>query len=200
MKGIFLDASTTVENYMTTNDIVTTRVNGYLKDFKQKGRERYMNDASVKVTMEIPLDGIGGIYDAILGSTLEESSSVTEFKGKKSKKEIVFTGLIIDCKGLAIKPALSPKIYDEDGREVYGSAYVTKEWVVKYGIVGYSKSVKDAAKLDRVGDKPGQIKAVKASGDNKTDIVISEEDAKDIRSAVKNLKFLSQCRVVFVID
>ena len=82
---------------------------------------------------------------------------------------------------------------------MYGSAYVSREWAIKYGIVGYSKDVKAAAKLDRVGKTPGQIKALKALGDNATDIVISDADAADVRSAAQNLKFLSECRVVFLV-
>ena len=57
-----------------------------------------------------------------------------------------------------------------------------------------------AAKLDRVGSTPGKVKAVKASGQNKTDVVLSDDDAADIRSASQNLKFLSECRVIFVVD
>lgn len=200
VKGIYLNSSTTVQNFMTTNDVVSTQVNGYLNNFQQKGRERYMSDGSVEVTMEIPLDGIGGIGDALLGGSLGEKPSVTKFEGKKAKKAQVFSGLIIDCRGLKVKPALSPKVLDEDGKEIYGSAYVTKEWAVKYGIVGYAKTVEGAAKLERVGDKPGKVKAVKSSGENNTDVVIGKDDSADIRSAAKNLKFLSQCRVILVVD
>lgn len=200
VKGIFLDASTTVQNFMTTNDVITTRISGFLNGFQQKGREKYMSDGSVEITMEIPLDGIGGVADAILGNTINADPSITEFKGKKAKEEVIFTGLIIDCQGLKIKPALSPKVYDENGNEIYGSAYVSKEWAVKYGMVGYSKSIQDAAKLSRVGDNPGKVKAIKSSGDNKTDVILARKDAEDIRSASQNLKFLSQCRVIFVID
>jgi hypothetical protein len=197
VKGIFLNSATTIENFMTTSDVVSTRVSGFVKGFQQKGRTKYMSDGSVEITMEIPLDGFAM---EVMGDQIGEKPSITKFEGEKSKKEIVFSGLIIDCKGLGIKPALSPKVLDEEGREVYGSAYISKEWAVKYGVVGYAKAVADAAKLERIGTTPGQIKAVKAEGQNSTDIVISKADAEDIRSAAKNLKFLSECRVIFVLD
>ncbi|MCP4707531.1 MAG: hypothetical protein GY869_02810 [Planctomycetes bacterium] len=200
VKGIYMNSSTTVQNFMTTSDVVTTQVNGYLKNFQQKGREKYMSDGSVEVTMEIPIDGIGGIGDFLLSNSVGDNPSVTKFEGKKAKKEQIFTGLIIDCRGLKLKPALSPKVMDNGGKEIYGSAYVSKEWAVKYGIVGYAKTVDGAAKLERIGDKPGKIKAVKASGANNTDVIISNDDAADVRSAAKNLKFLSQCRVILVVD
>jgi hypothetical protein len=200
VKGIYLNSSTTIENFMTASDVVTTTVNGYVKGFEQKGREKYMSDGTAEITLEIPIDGIGNFAEIILGEKLTDKPSVTSFDGKKTKEEHIFSGLIIDCRGLSVKPALSPRVLDSDGREIYGSAYVTKEWAVKHGVVGYSKDVAAAAKLDRIGKNPGQVKAVKVAGDNKTDVVLSESDAADIRSAAKNLKFLSECRVILVVD
>lgn len=200
VKGMYLSSSTTVKNFMVENDEVTSSVSGFLKDFEQKGRTKYMSDGSVEITMKIPIDGVGGLGQNILGSRLSEDPAITKFEGKKAEKEKVFTGLIIDCKGLEVKPALSPRVLDENGREIYGSAYVSREWAIKQGVVGYAKEVAAAAELDRVGDTPGKVKAVKVHGENATDIVLSNDDAADIRSASENLKFLSQCRVVFVID
>jgi hypothetical protein len=201
LKGIFLNSSTTVENFMVKSDVITSRVSGFVRGFEQKGKEKYMSDGSVELIMTVPLDGVGGIEDMLLGGTgVGDKPSITAFEGTKAKKADVFTGLIIDCHGLSVKPALAPKILDESGKEVYGSAYVSREWAIKYGIVGYAKDVKAAAKLDRVGKTPGQIKALKARGDNATDIVISDTDAADVRSAAQNLKFLSECRVILVVD
>jgi hypothetical protein len=116
-------------------------------------------------------------------------------------KPQVFTGLIIDAKGLEIKPAMAPKVFDEAGNEVYGSLYVSREFAVKYGMSGYSKSVESAAKsVDRVGKTPAKFKAIKASGANKCDVVLSTADADIIRSSAKNLKFLQECRVIMVVD
>jgi|WetSurMetagenome_2_1015567.scaffolds.fasta_scaffold00130_18 hypothetical protein len=200
LKGIYLNSSTTVENFMVKSDVITSKVSGFVRGFEQKGKEKYMSDGSVELVMAIPLDGVGGIGDMLLGASIGEKPSVTIFEGAKSKKAMVFTGLIIDCRGLNVKPALAPKILDESGKEVYGSAYVSRDWAIKYGIVGYAKDVKAAAKLDRVGKTPGQIKALKAQGDNATDVVISDTDAADVRSAAQNLKFLSECRVILVVD
>jgi hypothetical protein len=200
VKGLYLTSSTTVQNFMTTSDLVQTSVNGFVKGFEQQGRTKYMSDGSVEVSVRIPLDGIGGLSDKLYGSDVAEKPSVTAWEGKQSKKSKVFTGLIIDCKGLKIKPALSARVLDEQGKEIYGSAYVSREWAVKYGIVGYAKDLQAAAKIERVGGNPGSIKALKASGDNSTDVVIADKDAADVRSAAENLKFLSECRVVFVLD
>ncbi|MFP4014730.1 MAG: hypothetical protein ACLFVQ_11635 [Chitinispirillaceae bacterium] len=199
VKGINLNSSTRVENFMVEQDIVSSSVSGFVKGFQQEGKTKYMSDGSVEVTMKVPLDGIGGIGEILLDSQLRESPMVHEVT-EPSQEKMMFTGLIIDCRGLKVKPALSPRILDKSGKEVYGSAYVSREWAIKHGIVGYSKDINAAAKLDRSGDSPGKIKAVKTSGDNKTDVVISNKDANDVRSAADNLKFLSECRVILVID
>jgi len=200
VKGIYLSSSTTVNNFMVESDVVSSSVSGFIRGFEQKGRTKYMSDGSVEITMQIPLDGIGGLSEKIIGGSLNEDPAITSFEGKKASKSMVFSGLIIDCKGLGVKPAMSPRVLDESGREIYGSAYVSRDWAIKYGIVGYAKEVGAASKLDRVGKTPGKIKAVKTHGQNSTDVVISANDAADVRSASENLKFLSECRVIFVID
>ncbi len=200
IKGITLTGSTTVENYITKNDQVTTSINGFVKGFQQQGRTKYMSDGSVEITMKIPLDGIGGLGEKLMDPSISDKPSAVFVDSKRNKPATVFSGLIIDCTGLKIKPALSPRILDESGKEVYGSAYVTREWAVKYGIVGYARDVASAAKLERVGTMPGSIKGLRALGDNSTDVIISNADASDVRSAAENLKFLSECRVILVVN
>ena len=200
VKGIFLTSSTQVKNFMVENDQVNSSVSGFVKGFEQQGNPKYMSDGSVEITMSIPLDGVGSLSDMLLGSNVGAKPSMTKWEGDAAKKSVVFSGLIIDCTGLKVKPALSPRLLDESGKEIYGSAFISREWAVKYGVVGYSRSIADAAKLDRIGKTPGQLKAVKTFGDNNTDVVISAKDAADVRSAADNLKFLSECRVVYVID
>ena len=88
----------------------------------------------------------------------------------------------------------------EDGQEIYGSSYVSREFVIKQGMVGYSKDVAKAAKTDRVTDNPLVIKAVKISGSKKADFVVSAADAAKLLAMKENLKFLEQCRVMVVVD
>jgi hypothetical protein len=95
---------------------------------------------------------------------------------------------------------MSPKVLDEEGREVYGSAFVSQEWATKYGIVGYGKDVEAAKKNDRVAANPILVKATKASGTGGCDIVISAADAQGMRDMSQNLSFLEQCRVLIVVD
>ncbi len=111
----------------------------------------------------------------------------------------VYTGLIFDAQDLSFIPSASPKIFDEDGREVYGSAYIDKEWVEKQGIAGYAKSLEEAKANPRVAGNPLVIKARKVTGANNRDLIISNEDARKIRELAKNINFLERAKVLIVV-
>ena len=111
----------------------------------------------------------------------------------------VFTGLIVDAQNLSFTPSAAPKILDEDGREVYGSAYVDKEWLEKQGIVGYSKSLSEARANSRVSGNPFVVKAIRVAGANNRDLVLSNEDARKIRELSKSLNFLDQAKVIIIV-
>ena len=112
----------------------------------------------------------------------------------------VYTGVIFDARGLGIRPAMSPKVVDEDGREVYGSGFVSQEWVAKFGIVGYAKDMEASKKNDRVSANPMVVIGRKLSGNGGCDLVVSNVDAQGMRDMSKNLSFLEQCRVLIVVD
>ncbi len=111
----------------------------------------------------------------------------------------VVTGLIIDAKDLSFNPTASPKVLDEDGREVFGSAYVDKQWVEKQGIVGYAQSLEDAKDNPRVAGNPVVVKALKVTGPNNKDLILSAEDARKIRDLAKNLNFLDHAKVMIIV-
>ncbi len=199
VKGIALNSETTIENSMATNDVIRTKVSGFIQNFQFEPNPHYMSDGTVEITVTIPLDGV--LMDAVLPTHVGAQPAITEMVSSVSTVKSVFTGLIIDAAGTGVTPAIAPKITDEDGKEIYGSAYVSREWATKYGMAGYAKSVANALALkDRVGDNPGKVKALRATGANKTDLVLSKKDAESIRSASENLKFLGECRVIIVVN
>ena len=113
--------------------------------------------------------------------------------------QTVYTGLIFDAQSLTFTPSGSVKILDEDGREVYGSAYVSKDWADKHGIVGYAKTLDQAKVNQRVAGNPLVIKAVRVTGPNNKDLVISNDDARRVRDLAKHLNFLDAAKVVIIV-
>jgi len=111
----------------------------------------------------------------------------------------VVSGLIIDAQDLPFTPSAAPKILDEDEREVYGSAYVSKEWFEKQGIVAYAKSLSEAKANSRVSGNPLVVKAIRVAGANNRDLILSTEDSRRIRELSKNLNFLDHAKVVIIV-
>jgi hypothetical protein len=118
--------------------------------------------------------------------------STTQFKGGKA------TGIVIDGRGLGLKPALLPRIVDTQGQEIYVGQVVTRTNAVEQGVAGYAKDVSAAANNFRVTDNPAVIKGLRASGAMRTDIVLSQSDAQMLRDLGKKGDFLQFCRVIIV--
>jgi len=225
IKGIYLTSETTVRNAMVEDDVIRTRVEGYVQNFKQVEGPRYLSDGSVEVVVEMPITGavmdallpgqFGGGYYMTAGQLVCPTCGQPWPQGKPVPPGVtlqqvggtaptmssgVYTGLIVDCKGLGIRPAMAPKIVDEQGNEVYGSKFVSREWAVEIGMVGYDKDVNRARQNDRVTNNPLIIKGLQASGPNKTDVVISATDASMIHQASANQNFLDKCKVMFIVN
>ncbi len=118
--------------------------------------------------------------------------STAEFKGG------VATGLVIDGRGLGLRPALLPKIMDTQGQEIYVGQVVTRTNAVEQGVAGYAKDVNAAANNFRVTDNPAIIKGLRASGTARTDIVVGQPDALTLRQLSGKGDFLQYCRVIIV--
>ena len=197
IKEVQVSSETTVNNFMLESDIVRTKVQGMIRGLKEEGEPTYLSDGTIEQWYTFPMQGNfnGLIFDQIVPpGTSPHTSSVPFNQGGQ-----VFSGLIVDARGLGAKPAMAPKIFDEDGREVYGSAYVNREWAIKEGMAGYSKDVVAARNNPRVTATPIVVKGLKTSGQAKADIVISNIDAGKIRANAENMTFIEKCRVIIVI-
>jgi len=112
----------------------------------------------------------------------------------------VYTGLVVDARGIQARPAMSPKILDENGEEVYGSMHVDREYAVQQGMTGYARDLTAAQSNSRVTNNPFTVKGLKSDGPGKSNIVISNADAAHLRAASENLTFMKKCRVMVVLD
>ena len=204
IKGINLSSSTTMRDAMVQNDTIRTQVQGRLFGLRPSGKPRYFSDGSVSILMEASLRQT--IPDEALTSSTGEApreisgpSSGSSGSARLDPKR-VYTGLVIDARGSGAQPAMSPKIYDEEGNELYGSAYVDQEFVQKHGMAGYVRDLDQALANDRVQGTPAVLKALSSSGANQTDLILSKSDADQLRGLADHLNFLREARVVIVLD
>ncbi len=194
IKGVRVDSTTLVENFMVTSDMIRTEVSGFVQGATVMDK-KYMSDGSVEVTVGMKLTG--ALADALLPKgplTPPTGISGTATPGQ------AYTGLIVDARGLGVRPAMVPKILNEDGKEVYGSAWVNRDYAVREGMVGYLKDPVAAQANPRVTDKPLMVKALKVSGEARVDLVVTNADAAALHGAAQNLSFLEKCRVIILVD
>lgn len=198
IKGINLTSTTTVENYMVQNDQVRTSVSGYIQTFKES-EPKYMSDKTIEITVTVPLDN--KLASQILPPDVKPlPQAVHSVSNSSVNPSVNYSGLIIDARGLGVIPAVAPKVFDQEGKEIYGMAYVSREFAVKWGMAGYAKTPEQAQGMkDRLGEAPGYIKAVETKYGN-IDLVLANNDARQIEKAAKSSKFFSDCRVVIIVD
>jgi hypothetical protein len=201
VKGMAINSETTVENAMMSSDVINTQVSGIVRNFRVAAT-RYMSTGDVEVDVEIPMSGI--LTDALLpgqqGGVMMPGQNFPIDPSFLPQQSGVFTGLIIDARGTGLRPAIAPRVLDEQGNEVYGSGYVSRDYAVQIGVIGYEKDVNRARLNERVADSPLIITGIKAAGTNRTDVVITNPDAQMVIAAAKNLNFMEQCKVMIILD
>jgi hypothetical protein len=195
-KRVRIDGATFVGDYESKNQIIMTKIESMVKDAEVVKKE-YFSDGTVKVTMEMNLRG--GFAQLVLPGEIQPLESIRTMAPVKNSPSI-FTGLVVDTRGLGTTPVMAPKILDENAREVYGSAFVSREYAVQQGMCGYSKDLEKAQSDLRVGDNPLTVKGLRTGGAQNSDVIISNVDASRLRSASENLSFMKKCRVILVVE
>jgi hypothetical protein len=201
VKGMTITSETTVENAMISSDIINTKVSGIVRNFKVVAT-RYMSTGDVEVDVEVPMSGV--LTETLLpqqGMMMNPGQGLPGYQPSTMPgQSAVFTGLIIDARGTGLRPAMAPKIIDTQGNEVYGTGYVNREYAVQIGVVGYEKDINRAKGNERVTNNPMVVKALKSSGSNSCDVVVSDSDARMIVSVAQNLNFMEKCKVMIILD
>ncbi len=196
VKGIRINGATEVGDYAGKNDIIMSKIESMVNSAHVIKKE-YFSDGTVEVTTQMNLRG--GFAQLVLPGEIKPLESIRTMAPVHVSPS-VFTGLVIDARGLRIRPVMVPKILDEDAREVYGSAFVSREYAVQKGMSGYSKDLAAAQSNQRVADHPVTVKGLRTIGAEHSDVVISNTDAHRLRSASENLSFMRKCRVIIVVD
>lgn len=224
-KGVQVDSTTLVRNYTVESDVINTQVEGLVKGAYVVDQQ-YMSDGTVEIKLRMPIYGnlSGIVMPLAVEKQKEVLPSVTEpapatpapaqetpsapapappveaAPAPAPPAPVVYTGLVVDARGIQARPAMSPRIFDEDGKEVYGSANVEREYAVSQGMSGYARDLTAAQSNQRVTANPITVKALKTGGPGKADLVISNADAQMIVATAQNASFMKQCRVMIVLD
>jgi len=210
--AITVSSETTVRGAAIENDVVKTSVEGMvrgarMRDIDGDGRGsnsdiRYLSDTSIEIEMEVHMSGISEVIlpPAGYAPAPVAGGAPAPAAAPAAPKPGTVTGLIIDARGLGLRPAMSPKVLDQNGGVVYGAGNFTREFAVKFGVAGYSKNLEQAQQDPRVVGNPLVVKGVGVQGANKADLVLAAGDVSRVKSADNSGKFLSNCKVMILID
>ena len=196
VNGVRIDSTTVVRDFAIESDIIMTKVEGMVRGARQVKQE-YLSDGTVEIIMAV--DMRGGFAQLVLPQDIKQVEPITSMVPAQ-KASGVLTGLVVDAKGLKVRPAMAPKVLDENGQEVYGSAFVSREYAVQQGMSGYGKNLIEAQRNPRVTDNPLTVKGLRTEGPGRSDIIISNADAARLKNASEHLSFLKKCRVMIVVD
>jgi hypothetical protein len=212
-KGVRVDSATTVKDFMVESDVISTQVEGLVKGAVVVDQQ-YMSDGTVEVKVRMPLYGnFSQIIVPLAFAKRKEmplprpalapaapapAPAVTTPAAPTAP--VAYTGMVVDARGIQARPAMSPRVFDEDGKEVYGSTNVDLEYAVQQGMSGYTRDLPVAQSNQRVTANPVTIKALKTSGPGKSDLIISNADAQQVRASAENASFMKQCKVMIVLD
>lgn len=224
VNGIRVDAQTTVQNYVTTNAEVQTHVEGMVKQASVI-EEQELPTGEFKTTVQMQIAGPLTEQVRPGGGTpmtpptppdlppqpVRKTPSPTKPSASQpkppAKPQALYTGLVIDARNIGAQPALTPKILAQDD-VIYASDIVDPKFIKGSGIskedqgriAWYFTDEAKARLHKRVAPKPMVIKAVRAIGTAKTDLMIEETKAQQIQSLPEYLDLFKQAKVVIVID
>jgi hypothetical protein len=210
-KAVRVENGTTIGEFAGKNDIIMAKLMDMVKQAPVI-EQKYSTDGTAEVTVQMTM--FGGLSQLVLPIEIEHVEDIkpvgsnhknpptpanTAESVAKSKKEI-YSGLIVDARGLNIHPVMTPKILDENRQEVYGPAFVSRELAVQKGLCHYETDIRAARSHEKMATNPLTVKGLRYDAPYKTDIIISNADALKLKSASEHLKFLKKCQVIIVMD
>lgn len=198
LKHIKINNTLSVDDYASNDDIIlagmekTARDAGILKLY-------YTSELSVELMIETSM--FGGFLQLVLPEEIRQIPKISPEIREKNIKitgENLYTGLIIDARGLDIEPVLNPLIVNEQGHDVYSSVFISREFAVQKGVCKYICNMDQALNDPRVGNRPMVLKGLRVEGKPNTAIVIRMSDYHLLEKVTERHTFLKECRIIIV--
>lgn len=207
--GIPLDAERKLADAPGLLDEIPAIVErGYLRD----ERERRQNFH--EVLWEVPFEGPSGLVPSIIAASRPGQPLPEAAAPVRPAVEGAPTGIVIDVTGLDAAPALFPRILDESGAEIASDSSGDPACHAAEGFAAYGWEMEiDPRAAERAGDSPGpggpaarlgerplRVRAVRAAGALKADIVVPESELSVLRSTPGAMDRLKACTLVILLD
>ncbi|MCL4479493.1 MAG: hypothetical protein M1381_10405 [Deltaproteobacteria bacterium] len=180
-----LDGDKSVSDFISKDTRLFYRLKGIIA--RVKPFEEHANNGVYSVKIRVPFYGIKGIA-AIFINAYVKAKPWSGTANNVSKKR-----LIIDARGIGLKPVMFIKVLDQHDVDLYTAGSVNKTELINNGMVSY-----DLTTTSQAGDV--YIKAIKTSGNSGSNIVIDNPDAAKLEQDRKAVNALSSGNVVIITD
>ena len=201
--SILVDSSHRIGNYLAEEKISFTDINTVINNGKSTAPILSQELQTAIIYHQNPLQELANLF---VKHTAPYTPSFFPF-GTASK---VYTGILIDARGQLpvhgeysseqLNPCLFPKIWNKNMNLIYEKNIVDPDQAKKHSIVLYTGTLDESEYRDRIGTEPLRIIARGVFGDNRTDPIISNEDAERILAKKENIELLRQGKIVIVCD
>lgn len=223
IKGVHIMAETTIHDGILSGDIIESKVEAMIRGAKVLS-EDYDEYGGCTVRLGFPIYGAEKSVAKLAFKHVDKK----DFPLPSEKKAVEgnYTGLIIDCGDVDLKPVLLPVIRNTDNLSIYSYDNLDYDKVVSGGMVDYAKNDTTSTKLTsntpvllsytalidrklllitapastkniaRAGNNPLIIKATELTDSNSCP-VISTSDADKILAENQATHFLDNGAVVF---
>ncbi len=110
-------------------------------------KQTYLSDGTLRITIAFKL--WGPFAQLVLPPEIRQIETIMPMRSavednRTISEKSVWTGLIVDARGVGLNPALVPTILDNRGGRVYGPEFITRDFAVQWGMCGYTAHLDDA--------------------------------------------------------
>ena len=197
LDGVTVFGETTVLNAAAGSDTVKTSAEGIVKGAVVVKEEYDMTTGAASVYLSVPMEAVSGAILPQLSSILPDSPMYNPALNATTGR---YDGLVVDARGLGLKPALLNRLVTAKGEVIYDPSKSSQKALSEHGAAVYAS---DAGEAKGMLAKRGAVKplVVKASAvARSTDAELGPIEAGAVFFSNRYTSFLESARVVFVLD
>ena len=163
LKQIKITPALSVAEYADQSDIILAGIEKTARDAVAI-RQDYTSDLAVDITLKTSI--LGGFLQLVLPEEIRQIPGITPQGGgsPEAPEENLYTGMIIDARGLNVEPVLNPEIIAENGNRVYSGEFISREFAVQNGICKYVCTPEAARNDHRIGNHPLFFQGIEKRG------------------------------------
>lgn len=193
-KQIKINTSLTVGKHAAKKAVIMA---GLIKNANDAQVVTQYYTSLLDVQIVIRMSMYGGFLQLVLPEEIIQISKIQLEENLQKTKQGQYTSLIINAKGIGLEPVLYPVIINEEGKDIYSSVFISREFVVQNGVCKYFNNIEKALQDKKAGEKPLVVKAIRKEN---SAIVLSTPDYNTIEKTTERHAFLKQGKVLIVLD